>query len=141
LRPLHLCETLLFCPFHPRHSFPYLIKITRMSTFQAAIKNITRQEGDTSDFEVIVPDIIDMTGASVKFQIKDSSGRIILARSTDDENIVLDEQQIYIVFQSADTKRKNGKFRYEVEVTTRYPAVAVYTILKGIWELTPELIN
>jgi hypothetical protein len=98
---------------------------------------LRRQEGDTSDLTVVVPSLLDMTTASVRFQVRDIAGRLLIDKSSADASATVEGQTIYIPFLPSDTKRRGGVHRWELEVTI---AGNVYTIARGPFEIVKELI-
>ena len=98
---------------------------------------LRRQEGDSSDLKVIVPTLLDMTGATARFQVKDSAGRLLIDKSTLQSTVSLEGQTIYMRFAPADSNRRAGVYRWELVVTI---AGNIYTIARGSFEIIKELI-
>lgn len=99
---------------------------------------LRRQEGDSSDLTVVVPSLLDMNGASVRFQVRDIAGRLVMDKGTGDASATVEGQTIYIPFLPVDTKRRGGVHRWELEVTI---AGNVYTIARGPFDIVKELIT
>jgi hypothetical protein len=109
-----------------------------MATYNTARDiSLRRQEGDSSDLTVIVPTLLDMKGATVRFQVKDIAGRLLIDKSTLQSTIFLEGQTIHLQFDPTDTKRRSGIHRWELEVTI---SGSIYTIARGSFEIVKELI-
>lgn len=75
---------------------------------------ITRQEGDVADIVITVPVLLSMTGKTAKFSVFDTNNKAIIAKTTG--TLTIDGQVITIQLLPADTLRKAGKHRWELEV-------------------------
>lgn len=97
---------------------------------------IIRQEGDQADIQILVPDVLSLTGATIKFAVKTNGGRTVLYKNTDDMTIV--GQLITIPLEPEDTKNKAGSHRWEIEISNS--DIAPVTIGRGDFILVKELI-
>ena len=86
-------------------------------------KHFTRQEGDSADVEIIVPEIIDMGNYDAHFVAVDIS---------------IQGQRITIPILPADTKGKTGKHRWELQINS---TENIYTIGRGFFYIVSELIH
>lgn len=100
-------------------------------------KTITRQEGDSADLGIIVPEALPLTApVSAKFVVKDVTGRTLITKTSPDA-ITISGQNITLAFQPSETKSKSGTHRWELEITT---AGNTYTIGRGNFIIMKELI-
>ncbi len=99
---------------------------------------LRRQEGDSSDLTVVVSGILPLEGATVRFQVSDIAGRVLISKSTADSSVSVEGQTIYLRFDPSDTKRRAGIHRWELEVTTI--SGNIHTIARGPFEIIKELI-
>ena len=109
-----------------------------MATILAAKLNLVRQEGDTADLVIEVPEAIDMTDATVKFGIYDDLGEVIVEKSSEEDEIELDGQIIMVPVLSEDTEGFAGTHNYELEITVQG---AIITILKGKIDVEKEYLK
>lgn len=81
-----------------------------MSTVLVAKKiNISRQEGDTADVEMIIPDGFDMTAYSGLFQVYNSHRDCIITKTTaGNGGITIDGQKILVKLDEKDTDGFGG---------------------------------
>lgn len=94
---------------------------------------ITRQEGDSSDLSINVPEILDITGATAIFQVRSMVDKIILSKS-----IIPQGQQINCLFNPQDTEGKAGIHRWELELIWGERHI---TIGRGNFEIIKQLIK
>lgn len=99
---------------------------------------IARQEGDTADVVVVVPDVIDMGNYQARFVVKDSSRRAVIDKKSVDGVLTVTGQTITIPLLVADTKGKAGKHRWELQLTN---ATEVITIGRGAFVIINEIIT
>ena len=84
------------------------------------IKNkftITRQEGDISDVVFDMQAAMSLTGLTVKFQVINSLGTVLLSKTSADGGITVTGQQIVIPLLSVDTEGRSGTHAWEMELT------------------------
>ena len=107
-----------------------------MATYLIAREiTITRQEGDVADIVITVPAALSMTARTPVFQVRDTSNRAIINKTT--PAITVQAQVINIPLLPADTKGKPGKHRWELQVTDTNGPV---TIGRGNFEIIKEII-
>jgi len=94
---------------------------------------ITRQEGDTADIEFTVPDVLDITNATVIFQIRNAKNTILYNAAP-----VPVAQDITVPLLPATTKGYSGRHRWELQVNI---SGAIITIGKGDFVILPEQIT
>ena len=99
-------------------------------------KHFTRQEGDSADVEIIVPEIIDMSNYDARFVVKENNLRTIMDKKAGD--ISIQGQRITIPILPADTKGKTGKHRWELQINS---TENIYTIGRGFFYIVSELIH
>lgn len=102
-------------------------------------KPITRQEGDTAEVVVVVPDVIDMGSYEVQFKVTDSSRRAVFSKSSGAGTITVSGQTVTIPIAADDTKRKPGKHSWEMQITNNTPEVI--TIGRGPFVIVGEMIR
>jgi hypothetical protein len=100
--------------------------------------DLTRMEGDDSEVEIIVADVLDITGATVVFEIKDRDGDVLIQKTTS-SGIVITDQNIKVTLVPADSNGKSGRHRYEFKLTTA--GGKVYRILRGYFEFIPKTVE
>lgn len=100
--------------------------------------DITRQEGDTADVVIIVPDILDMQDYQAQFAVKSNMGETIFDKKTAEGTATKTGQTITVPIAPADTKGKPGKYRWELQVTK---INEVITIGRGVFLIVRELIK
>lgn len=101
--------------------------------------DITRQEGDTADVVIVVPDVIDMQNYDVQFSVKSNMGVTIFDKKTADGTITVAGQTITIPLLATDTKDNPGKYRWELQISNNTPEVI--TIGRGVFLIVRELIK
>lgn len=107
-----------------------------MATYLIAREiTITRQSGDVADIAVRVPDLLPMEGRSARFQVFDSSGRLLIDK---DETILQEGQVITIPLLPQDTQGLSGRFQWELEVRDGSGPV---TIGRGPFGIVKTLIR
>ena len=99
---------------------------------------ITRQEGDTADVVIVVPDVINMTNYQARFSAKDSNGRTVFDKKSENAELTISGQTITVPLLIADTKRKAGKHRWELQITNENEVI---TIGRGVFVIVNELIK
>ena len=92
---------------------------------------ITRQEGDIADIVFVVQNTLLLTGMTVKFQVFNSKGEILIDKVSP-TNITVVSQQITIPLLQADTQSLKGSMTWECELTGTGKRI---TIGKGIFLL------
>lgn len=111
---------------------------------------ITRHEGDTSEIQIIVPDVLPMSNfTEVIFQARENlvesgkiikgAGSLVFEKKKSTGGILVDGQSIRIIIDSIDTKGKSGNHSWELEISNDDPEII--TIGKGIFKITREIIN
>ena len=87
-----------------------------MTTYLIAREiTITRQEGDLADIVITVPAVITLVGKTVRFQVRDINGRVIMDKK--DAGVSIADQVISIPLYPDNTLRRAGKHRWELEVS------------------------
>lgn len=87
-----------------------------MATYEKCTLNLgPYQEGNLADIELEMDSSFPMTGVSVTFQVRDSSDRLLIDKSSSDGDITIAEQDITIPLLVTDTKRRSGKHNYEID--------------------------
>jgi hypothetical protein len=99
---------------------------------------ITRQEGDTADVVIVVPDVIDMGNYEAHFSVKDNSRRTVMNKETGNGTAYVSGQTITIPLAATDTKNKPGKHRWELQLTNE---TEVITIGRGNFVIVNEIIR
>lgn len=89
---------------------------------------ITRQEGNTADVTLVIPDIIDMNLYEAEFKIVNASHRTILSKSSVAGTLVISGQVIEIPLPAGDTEDKAGNHLWELEI---YNQTQRFTIGRG----------
>lgn len=100
---------------------------------------LTRMEGDDSEVEIIVSNVLDITGASCVFEIKDRDGELLLSKETGGSGIEITGQNIKVTLVPADTDGKSGRHRYEFKLITS--TGKVYRILRGYFEILKKTVD
>lgn len=98
---------------------------------------ITRQEGDSADIVMVVPDTLDMDSyPNVKLQVKTTKGVLLIDKATG-SGISVTGQTITVTLNPVDTKNRSGRHKWECEINdgTNY-----ITIARGPFEIEAELI-
>jgi hypothetical protein len=88
-----------------------------MSTYDKYILNLGNyQEGNVADIELDMDDNFPMDGVKVTFEVRDMAGRLVIQkRSNPGDGITITGQNILITLLSADTRRRAGKYDYEID--------------------------
>ena len=107
-----------------------------MPTYLVKTKyKITRQEGDTADIGFIVPDVIDMTGRKVLFQVRDESDNLRIEK-TDTAGITVTGQGIIVDLSPADSTGNDGIHNWELQVMNPESTITIgkgqFVILKQV---------
>lgn len=100
--------------------------------------SITRQEGDTADVVVVVPEILDMNSYSAQFQVRDTNRRTLFNKSSEDGTIQISGQTITIPLLPEDTKNRPGKHRWELQIASQTQLI---TIGRGNFSIIHEIIR
>jgi hypothetical protein len=100
--------------------------------------DMTRMEGDDSEVEIIVSDVLDITGATVVFEIKDRDGELLIHKTTD-SGIDITDQNIKVTLEPEDSDGHAGRHRYEFKLTTA--TGKVYRILRGYFEIMEKIVE
>ena len=77
---------------------------------------ITRQQGDISDVVFVLQNTLPLTGMTVKFQVRNSRGDLLLDKVSP-TNITVVGQQITIPLLKVDTETLKGTLTWECEIT------------------------
>lgn len=100
---------------------------------------LVRQEGDTADLEIEVPNILDMTlFDEVKF-LAVRRGVNTIEKSLSSGTITVNGQIVHMLFNEEDTKGKAGEHRWEIEASNTTPR-RVVTFARGELEIIKERI-
>lgn len=88
-----------------------------MATYEKYILNLgPYQEGNVFDINLDMDAGFPMAGVGVTMEIRDISGRCIIRKTSDlGCGIGITDQNILINFTSEDTKRRDGKYDYEID--------------------------
>lgn len=87
-----------------------------MATYEKYVLNLgPYQEGNLADIELEMDDSFSMTNVSVTFQVRDSSEKLIIDKKSSDGDITISGQDITIPLLPEDTRRKSGKYNYEID--------------------------
>jgi hypothetical protein len=98
---------------------------------------LIRQEGDDCDFIPVVPAVFSMTGyTDVTFTVKGTNDELIFQKLN--ASITVAGQTITIPIAAIDTKGKNGKYRWELQITK---GGKITTIGRGDFLITKEQIK
>lgn len=112
---------------------------------------INRQEGDDADIVLIVPEILPLTDAIIKFQVwtnpTDGTDRELVFEKDNQEGeegyvggITVEEQTITVTMIPEDTKGFSGVQRWECQINEPN-SYKVKTIGKGRFNIMFELID
>ena len=133
--------TTFFCPFPALTGklFLQLIKIKNMATYLIKREiTITRQEGDTADVVIVVPEVINMENYNARFAVKDNIGKTVFEKKSENSEMTITGQTITIPLLVADTKKKAGKHRWELQITNENEVI---TIGRGFFVIVNEIIK
>jgi hypothetical protein len=110
-----------------------------MTTYKIA-KDITieRQEGDTGNIEIHISPVFDLTDKLIRFHVYSSSARLILKKENAD--FVRNEQVITCQLTEADTQRKSGKHRWELEIRNT-DGSNITTLGRGAFIIIPSILR
>lgn len=88
-----------------------------MATYDKYTLNLgPYQEGNLADIEIDMDDSFPMTGVDMTFEVRDAANKLIIRKTNDaGEGIVITDQNIVITIDAADTKRRSGKYNYEID--------------------------
>lgn len=88
-----------------------------MSTYNKYTLNLgPYQEGNIADIELDMDESFPMDGTGVTFEVRDPSGRLIIRKSSNPgEGIAINGRNVLIALLSADTRRRAGKYDYEID--------------------------
>jgi len=102
-------------------------------------KTITRQEGDTADIVIVVPDVLDMANYDAEFKVFSTQRRELISKKTAAGSAAKDGQTITIPLASADTKGQAGKHRWEMQLVNDTPEVI--TVGRGAFIIEREYVR
>ena len=88
-----------------------------MSTYDKYTLNLgPYQEGNVADIELDMDASFPMTGIGVTFEVRDTGNRLIIRKTSETgEGITITDQNIVIAIAAEDTKKRSGKFLYEID--------------------------
>jgi len=87
-----------------------------MATYEKYILNLDYfQEGNLASIDLEMDSSFPMTNISVTMEARDSSGRLIIQKSSSEGTITISGQDITIPILPDDTKRRAGKYNYEID--------------------------
>lgn len=86
-----------------------------MATYEKYTLNLSYQEGNLADIELEMDASFPMTDVVVTFQVRDASDRLLIDKSSADDEITIDGQDITIPLLVDDTKKRSGKHNYEID--------------------------
>jgi len=110
-----------------------------MATYLIAREiTIKRQEGDVADVTFTVPSVLSMTDKGATFQVRNSGGRILMSKTNTDSTLTINGQVIYIPLLPADTLRKDGVHRWELQIDTTGGPI---TAGRGNFEIIKETVR
>lgn len=103
--------------------------------YHPAEKNYTRKAGDTSGIGFYVPTEINLTGLTVRFQMREQgSDRLKLQKLSTvsgEITVTLSTNHVWIAFTNADVKLLNAKYNYDIEAFTPSTLAVVQTLQTG----------
>lgn len=74
------------------------------------------QEGNVADIELDMHASFPMTGIGVTFEVRDTGNKLIIRKTSEaGEGITITGQNIVITIDAADTKKRSGKYNYEID--------------------------
>ena len=97
---------------------------------------IERQEGDTSDLEILVPEVLDMATYEPTFYVIDRAKNKLITKLPAD--FVIDGQTITTNFAIGDTAGKVGKYRWQLEISN---GTNTYTIGRGNFVIIDDITD
>jgi hypothetical protein len=88
-----------------------------MSSYDKYILNLgPYQEGNVADIELDMDEGFPMDGIRVTFEVRDPAGRLVIQKRSDfGEGIIINYRNILITLLSSDTRRRAGKYDYEID--------------------------
>lgn len=111
---------------------------------------IYRQEGDNADVVFICPDVLDLTGSEVKFEVwtipdenllEPIESELVFSKTNElDGGIDVDEQTIIIELLPEDTTGFAGLHKFECQVSND-ATYGIVTIAKGFFQILDEIIK
>lgn len=108
-------------------------KTKKMTTYNISRElPIFRQEGDSSDLQINVPEVLNMAGFTARLQVRSQADKLILSKT-----ITPQGQSLLFDFTPEDTRLKSGTHRWELEVMM---GERVITIGRGPFEIVKKII-
>lgn len=87
-----------------------------MPTYEKYILNLgPYQEGNLSDIELDMDESFNMTDVDVTFQVRDSGDRLLIDKTSADDEIIITGQNIVIPLLASEMVKRNGKHNYEID--------------------------
>jgi hypothetical protein len=87
-----------------------------MATIEKYILNLDYfQEGNLGSIDLEMDSSFPMTNVAVTMEVRDSANRIIMQKSSSGGTISIDGQNITIPILPDDTKRRAGRYNYEID--------------------------
>lgn len=111
------------------------------TVYHPAVKHYTRHAGDTSGIGFYVPTEINLTGLTVRCQVRESSGKLAIQKlSTILGQVTVNTGtgHVWVAFTNVDTKRRSGVYNYEIEAFTPVTFETVQTLLTGTLTYSEE---
>lgn len=110
-----------------------------MATYLKTDTTLTRQEGDTAEIVLVVPNIINMDDfTEIKFKAT-KKGSTIISKSLLAGTIIKSDQTITVNIFTNDTKGHAGNCEWELEISNETPTV--HTIAGGPLIIKKEIID
>lgn len=100
---------------------------------------LERQEGDSAALRFLVPDIISLTGMTIRFEVKTRRTPRDLIFAKQGNVWTVSGQVITASMAPADTRGKAGVHRWECQINNAL-STKLITIGRGNFTITPELI-
>jgi len=88
-----------------------------MTTYKAATLNKTFEEGQTADISGTVPITVSLSGKTLRYQVRDNQGDLILEKLSPAKITVVD-QAFNIPYLPADTRGKAGTYNHELDAVS-----------------------
>jgi len=74
------------------------------------------QEGNVADIELDMDVSFPMTGIDVTFEVRDTANKLIIRKTSEvGGGITIAGQNIVITIDATDTKKRSGKYNYEID--------------------------
>lgn len=74
------------------------------------------QEGNVADIELDMDVSFPMTGIDVTFEVRDTANKLIIRKTSEvGGGITITGQNIVITIDATDTKKRSGKYNYEID--------------------------